>query len=171
VSLTLSYKFLYSRLQYYSVDSSAREPLLSENVHIHVCDLDPIDNSLGYGPLSLLADQPNEHAWNKRLRDEPWNPAKMTDSYTENNKSKMLLSNNHWKLPRYCPSRTTCILQCHVNDCPNMRHDSATNSSRDPLSQFIAGSTRKGDWYVWDALGRLILVYSWRTVSVASRTG
>ena len=57
--------------------------LLSENVHIHVCDLDPIDNSLGYGPLALLADQPNVHAWNCRLRDEPWNPAEMTDSYTE----------------------------------------------------------------------------------------
>ncbi|KAI2504705.1 hypothetical protein MHU86_9722 [Fragilaria crotonensis] len=57
--------------------------LLSGDVHIHVCDLDPVDNSLGYGPFSLITDRTNVHTWNCHLRDEPWNLVGMTNSYTD----------------------------------------------------------------------------------------
>jgi hypothetical protein len=56
---------------------------LAEQVHIHVCDLDPVDNELGYGPYSALAQHPNVHGWTCHLREEPWNPTPgtLTDSY------------------------------------------------------------------------------------------
>jgi pimeloyl-ACP methyl ester carboxylesterase len=46
-----------------------------ENVHVHVCDLDPVDNDIGYGTYSRLRDDPppNLHVWTCHLREEPWN--------------------------------------------------------------------------------------------------
>jgi pimeloyl-ACP methyl ester carboxylesterase len=64
-------------------DALQKISALSNNVHIHVCDLDPVDNALGYGPYSLLSSQPNVHAWRCHLRDAPWKFEGLTDSYSE----------------------------------------------------------------------------------------
>ena len=58
-----------------------------KDVHLHVCDLDPVDNGLGYGSLSiiqgmLLPDHVTLHAWSCHLREEPWtNVANLSDSH------------------------------------------------------------------------------------------
>ena len=58
----------------------------TSNVHVHVCDLGPADNAMGYGPYSVLSQTLEEkveiHAWTCRLREEPWKQLEtLTDLY------------------------------------------------------------------------------------------
>ena len=50
---------------------------LSDNIHLHVCDLDSVDNRLNYGSYSRLQgmDLPDNihlHSWSCHLRSKPW---------------------------------------------------------------------------------------------------
>jgi pimeloyl-ACP methyl ester carboxylesterase len=54
-----------------------------DDIHIHVCDLDKVDNKLGYGPYSSLSGIPNVHAWTCHLREEPWISKMKSDLYTD----------------------------------------------------------------------------------------
>jgi pimeloyl-ACP methyl ester carboxylesterase len=61
---------------------------MSDDVHVHVCDLDAVDNELGYGSFSRIqsiGELPANvklHTWSCHLRDEPWvNIASMSDSH------------------------------------------------------------------------------------------
>lgn len=61
-----------------------------EQLHVHVCDLGPADNDMGYGPYSALehvseeSDNVKLHAWNCRLRNEPWETLEtLTDLHPE----------------------------------------------------------------------------------------
>ena len=50
-------------------------PESNSEVHVHVCDLGPADNAMGYGPYSYFHQNEKNykvHSWNCRLRDEPW---------------------------------------------------------------------------------------------------
>ena len=60
---------------------------MSDDVHVHVCDLDVVDNELGYGSFSRIRSielpaNVKLHMWSCHLRDEPWaNIASMSDSH------------------------------------------------------------------------------------------
>ena len=60
------------------IESAVKEiSALSENIHLHVCDLDSVDNGLNYGPYSRLQgmELPENiqlHGWCCHLRSEPW---------------------------------------------------------------------------------------------------
>jgi hypothetical protein len=60
----------------------------SSDLHVHVCNLGPADNGMGYSPYSVLYDKHNTHdnvqihAWTCRLREEPWSYLEtLTDLY------------------------------------------------------------------------------------------
>jgi pimeloyl-ACP methyl ester carboxylesterase len=46
-------------------------------INVHVCDLGPVDNAMGYGPFSYFSAPPDDQRirvvpWNNNLRSEPW---------------------------------------------------------------------------------------------------
>jgi pimeloyl-ACP methyl ester carboxylesterase len=56
-------------------ESNGGGAALPGRINVHVCDLGPVDNAMGYGPYSYLPtndDRINVVPWNDSLRSEPW---------------------------------------------------------------------------------------------------
>ena len=62
------------QLQLQVVPSYSHIQTMGPNVHIHVCDLGPADNAMGYGAYSYFQNMDTQmiYPWTCRLREEPW---------------------------------------------------------------------------------------------------
>ena len=61
------------QLQLQVVPSYSHVQTMGPNVHIHVCDLGPADNAMGYGAYSYFQNTDTQiYPWTCRLREEPW---------------------------------------------------------------------------------------------------
>jgi pimeloyl-ACP methyl ester carboxylesterase len=71
------------QLQLQVVSSYDDVKKMAANPRIHVCDLGPADNAMGYGAYSYFHNRDVQvHAWTCRLREEPWQtPQHVSDDH------------------------------------------------------------------------------------------
>ena len=92
----------------------------SSEINLHVCDLGPADNQIGYGPFAQLSKVPpsfsqevNVISWNANLRDQPWqNVAALPVKYTDY--SKKFISKNSAVRPLDTPTKNSDVKALHV---------------------------------------------------------